>query len=100
MQMRHRARLTAVAQIAAGAQEQPCAEVPRPRKLQCRPKTRCAGGWATLMAKYSAGLSFLTLTEITGGGWPVLSRSEGWGMLPQQCSAVTAQSPQTGLISL
>src|SRR5258708_1774007 len=34
------------------------------------------------------------------GGWPVLSRSEGRGMLPQQCSAVTAQSPQISLIFL
>src|SRR6266478_4093165 len=40
--MRHRARPTPVAQIAADAQEQSCAEAPRPRKSQCRPKTRCA----------------------------------------------------------
>ena len=42
MQMRHRARPTGVAQIAVGAREQPCAEPPRRRKSQCRPKTRCA----------------------------------------------------------
>src|ERR1700693_302991 len=85
MQMRHRVRPTPVAQIAVVAQEQPCAEVPRPRKSQCRPKTRCAASAkkSVFLAKslrssdpYYANPAVITvvaINDLLGSGRPHLS---------------------------
>src|SRR5260370_31582609 len=85
MQMRHRVRPTPVAQIAVGAQEQPCAEVPRPRKSQGRPKTRCAASAKkfVFLAKslrssdpYYANPAVITvvvINDLLGSGRPCLS---------------------------
>src|ERR1700738_1153097 len=83
--MRHRVRPTPVAQIAVGAQEQPVPEVPRPRKSQCTPKTRCAAGAKkfVFLAKslrssdpYYANPAVITvvvISDLLGSGRPYLS---------------------------